>query len=104
MLNLPHPQQVFVQNSLTFFCDFPLSAFLHFLADFELFNTHNFPSFESHLFFSLVQVNFNFLQPGFFDITDGKLFGQPITKSIEYQKKHDKVTHESKFFCDDDNK
>ena len=80
MLNLPHPQQVFVQNSLTFFCNFPLSAFLHFLADLELFNAHKFPNFDLHLFFNLVHVNFNLLQCQRFDITDGKLFEQPTMK------------------------
>ena len=83
-MNLPHVRQVFLQYSLTLFFNFLLSAFLHFFDDLEFFNAHNFPSFELHLFFSLVQLNFNLLHCQFFDITDGKLSEQPIKKSNEY--------------------
>ena len=79
MINLLHVLQVLVQNSSTFLFEFFFSAFLHFLADFDLPKAA--PSFELHFFFSFEHANFNFLQFPFFDITDGKSFEQPIQKS-----------------------
>ena len=73
-----------------------MRAFLHLLDDFKFFNATL--SFEPHLFLNLAQLNFNFLQSLFLDITDGKLSEQtPVTKSDTNQKNIMKLLNNQHF-------